>query len=69
MKPGNHPTGIAGTLTAVVMLVLRKLGVSIDADIAIAIGAIVTALVSLVTPRVTEILHISFTPEDKGGEE
>lgn len=69
MNPGNHPTGIAGALTAVLLLVLRQVGLHIDGDAAIAVGGLVTLIVSLLTPRVTHLTTILLSPEAKHEDE
>jgi hypothetical protein len=59
----NHPTGVAGVLSALLVLGLSALGVDISEELAVTLMGAVVAAVSAFSPRVTDIYEIKFTPE------
>lgn len=59
----NHPAGLTGLLTTVVIIIAGKLGVELTAEEgAIFVGALVS-IVSLFTPRVVEVIAPEQPPE------
>lgn len=50
----NHPTGLAATGAAVLVIVCRKAGVDLSGDEAAIVVAFVAGVVSVFTPRLKE---------------
>lgn len=51
MKPRNHPTGLTALATSALVIVASKLGVELTAEEAAIFVGLVSALVSVFTPR------------------
>jgi hypothetical protein len=62
----NHPTGIAGVLASLLVIVAGQLGLDITETQAVAIVGAIVALVSAFSPRVVDVYTIEFAPQDKG---
>jgi len=52
-KAQQHPTGIAALLSSAVVLVLARAGVDLSAEESAVVIGLVTAAVSIFTPRTT----------------
>jgi hypothetical protein len=61
----NHPTGIAGVLASLLVIVAGQLGLDLSAEQAVAIVGAITAVVSAFSPRVVDVYTIEFAPEAK----
>jgi hypothetical protein len=61
--PGNHPTGIAGAVVAILLLIAPHVGIHLTQDQAVAIVGAVVTIVSLFSPRLIET-HFFLSPED-----
>lgn len=50
----NHPTGIAGALSSLILLAAGLLGVDLSSELSVAIVGALVAIVSAFSPRLVE---------------
>ena len=59
----NHPTGIAGVLVSLLLILAGQIGLDLDTDTAVVIVGAIVAIVSKFTPRDNSLVVLQLSPE------